>query len=259
MIAVLVKELRTRMRGWRAPAVLTVYLAALGIVCYLVLRNNLSGGSFSQQQATKVGSTLFNTLAWLQLLLIVFITPATTAAAISGERQRQTLDLLLVTRLSSLGITVGKLLAAIAFDLLLILCSLPIFALVFLFGGVEPGQVARVFLLFLMLIFSFGSIGILVSVLTRRANSATVVSYVIVLILTLGLALAAGGNYIFGTGDGTLPVLGYFDPVFALMAVLPNTGYNFDSQIWQVNILAALITSVICVALCATLLRENRA
>lgn len=267
MIPVLVKELRTRMRGWRAPAVLTLYLIALGAVCYLALRTSLSGSSFSQKQAATVGINLFTWLSYIQMVLIVVITPATTSAAISGERQRQTLDLLLVTRLSSLGITLGKLLAAISFNLLLIISSLPIFALVFLFGGVGPDQLAEVFLLFLTTVFSFGSIGILVSALARRANAATVVTYVIVLLITLGLFLltlflqAFGADM--GTGNSPLPLTAYFDPGFGLAAVLPvsdqSSSLGFDFQVWQVNIVAAIATTIICVALCGALLREHRA
>jgi ABC-type transport system involved in multi-copper enzyme maturation permease subunit len=267
MIAVLVKELRTRMRGWRTPTVLTLYLIALGAVCYLALRTSLNGSSFSQKQAATVGINVFTWLSYVQIILIVVITPATTSAAISGERQRQTLDLLLVTRLSSLGITLGKLLAAISFNLLLIICSLPIFGLVFLFGGVGPDQLAEVFLIFLTTVFSFGSIGILVSALAQRANAATVVTYVIVLMITLGLALLTLCLQVFGadmgTGSTPLPLTAYFDPGFGLAAVLPqanqDSGLSFDFQIWQVNIVAAIATTIICVALCAAFLREHRA
>lgn len=268
MIPVLVKELRTRMRGWRTPAVLTVYLLVLGIVCYLVLQLNLNTGfNNNSNQASRVGITLFDGLAILQMILIVFVTPASTAAAISGERQRQTLDLLLVTGLSSLGITMGKLIAALAFDLLLIVCSLPIFSLVFLFGGVGPDQVAEVFLLFLMTVLCFGSIGMLVSVLMRKANTATVVTYMVVLGATLGLGMAtvyfdAVGMTI-GAGATPLPLTAYFDPAFALAAVLPQSdstvNFGFDFQIWQVDILASAAISVVCVGLSAVLLRQHRA
>lgn len=267
MIPVLVKELRTRMRGWRTPVVLTLYLCVLGLVSYLVLQSNLNGSSFGNGQAARVGVDLFRWLAIVQGLLILFVAPASTSAAISGERQRQTLDLLLVTRLSSIGITMGKLLAAISFDLLLIVCSLPIFSLVFLFGGIGPSQVAEVFLLFLVTVVSFGSIGILVSVLTRRSNSATVVTYVIVLLLTLGLGLLtlyfeAMGMDI-GSGASPLPLTAYVDPGFALFAVLPQgdagSGALFSLQVWQVNVLVGTATTLVCVALCAALLRQHRA
>lgn len=267
MIAVLAKELRTRMRGWRTPAVLISYLIALGAVCYIVLQTSLNGNSFNSNQAARTGANLFTALAVIQMVLIVFIAPATTAAAISGERQRQTLDLLLVTRLSSLGIILGKLTAALSFDLLLIICSLPIFSLVFLFGGVGPNQVAEIFVLFVTTVLCFGSIGILVSALARRANTATIVTYVVVLLLTLGLALVtfylAALGLTLGDGPSPLPLTAYIDPAFALVTVLPNSdlqaGVSFDFQVWQINVIAEIAITVICVTLCAALLRQQRA
>src|SRR5947209_757755 len=100
------------MRGWRAPTVIIVYVGVLAIVCFLALAGSLNTQSFSANQATSVGLNLFNSLAIVQGVLIMFITPAATSTTISGERQRQTLDLLLVTKLSSAGIAIGKLLAA---------------------------------------------------------------------------------------------------------------------------------------------------
>lgn len=267
MIAVLAKELRTRMRGWRTPAVLVGYLIALGAVCYIVLETTLNSNSFSSNQAAVTGADLFTALAVLQMLLIVFIAPATTSATISGERQRQTLDLLLVTRLSSLGIILGKLTAALSFDLLLIICSLPIFSLVFLFGGVGPNQVAEIFVLFVTTMLCFGSMGILISALARRANTATIVTYVVVLLLTLGLAMVtiyfAAIGLTIGDGASPLPLTAYVDPVFALLTVLPNSdllpNFNFDFQVWQLNIIAEIAVTVICVTLCAALLRRQQA
>ena len=168
MISILRKELRSRMRGWRSPAIVMLYLAIVALVSYAVLENGLNTQSFSANQASSLGLNLFNTLAIFQGFLIMFITPAATAGAICGERQRQTLDLLLVTKLSSLGIASGKLLAAIAFDLLLILCAMPIFSLVFLFGGIGLDTVLELILLYVLSIICFGSIGLAVSALAKK-------------------------------------------------------------------------------------------
>lgn len=268
MIPVLVKELRTRMRGWRTPAVLTGYLCVLGLVCFLVLQYSLGGNSFNNAAATRVGVNLFDWLSVLQLVLIIFVTPATFSTAISGERQRQTLDLLLVTRLTSLGITMGKLIAAVAFDLLLLICSLPVFSLVFLFGGVGPDHVIEVFLLLVMVVLSFGSLGMLVSVLSRRANASTVVTYLLVLLAIPGLALVtiylAALNYALGPDGSSLPFTAYLDPGFGLFALLLNpedgsSALNFPFAVWEATMLVEAVTTVVCVALCAALLRRQRA
>jgi ABC-2 type transport system permease protein len=204
----------------------------------------------------------------LQLVLIIFVTPATFSTAISGERQRQTLDLLLVTRLSSLGITLGKLIAAVSFDLLLLVCSLPIFSLVFLFGGVGPDHVVEVFLLLVMIVLCFGSMGMLVSALSRRSNASTVVTYLLVLLLIPGLALVTiyltALGYTVGSGTSPLPFTAYIDPGFGLFTVLlnPDDGspaLGFPFAVWEATMLVSAVTTVVCVALCAALLRRQRA
>ena len=72
----------------------------------------------------------------VELGLICLLAPALTADLISGERERQTLDLLLVTPLSRRQIVIGKLVAALGSLLLLIVLALPIQALAVLIGGI---------------------------------------------------------------------------------------------------------------------------
>ena len=170
--AVLGKELTTRMRGWRAAAIITGYLAFLAAVSLAVLSSPNVPQSYAE--SANLGKNLFTWLAGFQMALIIFVTPASTADAISGERQRQTLDLLLATRLSSLSIVLGKLVAGLAFDLLLILCSLPLFSLVFLFGGVSPDQFVSMFVVFLATTLLLGSLALFISTVTVRSHVSSI-------------------------------------------------------------------------------------
>src|SRR3977135_2570351 len=102
------------------------------------------------------------------MLLLAFITPAVTAGAISGERARQAIDLLFVTLIPPFSIIWGKLLSSISFILLLLLLSVPIFSLVFLFGGIELDQVIYAFLLTAVTALTLASIGIAFSTWLRR-------------------------------------------------------------------------------------------
>ena len=184
--AVVGKELRTRMRSWRTAVILTFYMATLGAisVAFLVRQSGLA-----INQSSEVGLQLFVLLSVFQLCLIVFVTPASTAGAISGERQRQTWDLLLVTRLSSFGIAWGKLVTGLAFNLILILASMPLFSLVFLFGGVAPDDVLHTYIVFLATIVLLGAACLFVSALTRRLVASMVIGNLVALGLTLGLGL----------------------------------------------------------------------
>ena len=226
--AVLGKELAIRMRGWRAFSIITAYLALLATVSLLMLSSNNTPQNYSD--AATLGRNLFYLLAGFQMGLIVLVTPASTADAISGERQRQTLDLLLVTRLSSLSIVLGKLVAGLAFDVLLILCSLPLFSLVFLFGGVSPDQFVSVFIVFLTTTLLLGAMSIFISTLMRRGGAAVVVSLLCTLGLTLGLALLSGYLVYAGSlnggssGAALLPFTAYMDPLVGFADALSGNG-----------------------------------
>jgi len=187
------KELRGRMRGPRAFIALTLYLALLAgftVMIYLLAAQSAASqaafGGGNPYASASVGQAVFTVLLFLQVLLVVFLAPAATSGAISLEREKQTLDLLTATPVSTLGIVLGKLGSALAFVGVLILASIPLTAVVFVFGGVGPEDVVRGYVVLLVTALGFGSVGILLSTLTRRTQSATVLTYLVVLVLTVG-------------------------------------------------------------------------
>ena len=205
--AVTSRELRGRMRGRRAFVILTIYLLllaaiAFGIYAYLQrqadldaalrMRNaeesfgSLGGVSPGFALSASVGHMLFTGILLLETLLVLILAPAFTAGAISSEREHQTLDLLVTTPLSTLGVVVGKLVSALAWVLVLILASVPLMSLVFVFGSVGPEDVLRAYVLLFSLAFGMGAIGLFLSTLLRRTQAATVLASVVVLVLALG-------------------------------------------------------------------------
>ena len=107
VVTIMVKELRSRMRGRRAFIVLTVYLGILALITYgvyVVVAPNargITGGGFGgggQANASAlIGQSIFTLLSIFQLILVCFIAPAFTLGQISMEREKQTLDLLIST------------------------------------------------------------------------------------------------------------------------------------------------------------------
>lgn len=93
----------------------------------------------------RFGSSLFQIPALVQLGLIVFLSALGAAGAVSQEKDRRTLILLLLTRLTNSELVVGKLLAGLLNVFVMLATALPVFLLIPLFGGVSFGQVARVF------------------------------------------------------------------------------------------------------------------
>ena len=183
---VLVKEIRTRMRGARAYWVLLAYVLLLTLAVGIIYMNwyseNTAGG-VSHQAASNTGRLLFQVLFAFQAGLVALITPAITAGAVTIEREQQTYQMLATCALKPSHIITGKLLAAVAFVALLLTSSLPLVSLSFLLGGVSPGEVFGTYLSLALSAFVFGSIGVLCSASLRATAAATVATYTFVLLL----------------------------------------------------------------------------
>ena len=236
------KELRGRMRSRRAFAFITFYLTVLsGFVWMLesLVSQSARGGTFESSQT---GTTVFTGLLFLETLLVVFLAPAFTTGAISQEREKQTLDLLVATPISSFSIVIGKLFSALAWVFILVIASIPLTAIVFVFGGVAPEDLVRGYVVLLIDAIGLGTIGLFFSALLRRTLAATVASYFVVLALTLGSIFVWGFLYASGTQveqsnvDGSFAVtrkappeaILWFNPFVADADVLCPTGTGFN-------------------------------
>ena len=190
--AIMVKELRGRMRGRRAFISVTIYTLIVAGFAWMVgrileesARQNF--GFSPQYQSASIGRGIFVAIMFLQTLMISVLAPASTAGTISGERERQTLDLLAVTPISSVAIVVGKLFSALTWVFILILASVPVSALVFVYGGVAPDDLLRGYLMLFVTAIAFGALGIFFSALIRRSGAATGLTFVSVIVATVGL------------------------------------------------------------------------
>lgn len=197
---IMVKELRSRMRGRRAFIVLTAYLAVLALITYGVyvvvgpaareVADQQGGFGLTQANASRlIGQYIFTVLSIFQMILVAMIAPAFTAGQISLEREKQTLDLLISTPMRPGAIVIGKLLTALAFVVLMIVAAIPITAIVLMYGGASVGDIVRQQVLLLSVAVGVGAIGLFSSALMRRTQAATVLTYCIVLVLTLGTAM----------------------------------------------------------------------
>ena len=191
LTAVGVKELRGRMRGRRAFVILTIYLLLLGSFAWmmeLILERQYAStvANSAAFASAQIGQGIFVGLVMLETLLVVALAPAFTAGAISMEREKQTLDMLATTPVSSLSIVIGKLFSALTYLFILIFASIPLTAIVFVFGGVAPDDVIRGYAVLLSTALGLGSVGIFCSALIKRTQAATIITYFAVGAATLG-------------------------------------------------------------------------
>lgn len=188
---VVLKELRGRMRGPRAFIVLTGYLTLVGgfsILLYLA-QTSIAMVSTNQVDGGEIGKTLFEGIVGIELFLVTFIAPAFTASAISGERERQTYDLLRTTLLPAGNLVIGKLFSALAYIFLLLLAAIPLQSLSFILGGTDIPDMAIAVVVLTVTSILLGTVGVYFSARLKRTLPASIATYGFALGLVVGSAL----------------------------------------------------------------------
>ena len=176
---ILASSARRRMRSIRTPILITLYGAMIFAVGL-----GAAFGAFASSTlsifAMREGVTAYAAMLAIQFAMILLITPAMTAGSIAGERERQTLDMLLVTNTGSLRIVAGKLLESLGYVALLLVAALPTMCLTLITGGVTLADVLTGALFLLVTAFAALSVGVFASAVFRRTVTATVMAYLIV-------------------------------------------------------------------------------
>ncbi|OWR32943.1 hypothetical protein CDO73_00030 [Saccharibacillus sp. O23] len=176
---VLDKEFRLRMRTPRSFFAILGYVLVLGLLAmgFIYVTMTSRGVQSGMRFDPSTSRMLFYVLSIAQLVLVAFMTPALTAGVISGEREKQTLNILLTTQQSSSAIVLSKLLSSLAFMVLVVLATLPVYSIVFLYGGISPSQLMLVFLFYLFTMLLLGALGIMCSTLFKRTIIAVIMTY----------------------------------------------------------------------------------
>ena len=184
---VLARELTERMRGLRATVMLSAYLGVLGLVVVLIYRNeSVTGRGFGGSPVTELataGEGIFEWTLLFAMLLVLFLVPGFTAGAVAGERERQTLVPMQVSLLRPRSIVLGKIGASVAFTLLLVLATLPLLTVAYLIGGVTLGDILQGTGMVMFTAVGIAALSVACSTFMRRVQTATVLSYGVVLLL----------------------------------------------------------------------------
>lgn len=187
---VALKELRSRMRGRRAFVVLTAYLLAMSAIITLVYLAYASASSGpSSSSARDAGKAVFAAVIAVEVFLVVFIAPAFTAGAISGEKERQTFDLLRTTLISARQTVLGKLISALSYVLLLIFASIPLQSIAFLLGGLSLSELLISQLLMVVTAVAYALWGLFCSSAMRTTLAASVATFAGAFFVLVGLPL----------------------------------------------------------------------
>lgn len=190
------KELRISVRTVKMAFIIFFYnllLAIIGLFAfYLSFEESAMYGGIDYSNMLSI----YTTIAVLEICLVLFIVPGFTSSSITGERERQTLEILLTTKLKPIEIVLGKLGSSISSLLLLVFSSLPILAISFAVGGIRFIDLLQLMLLAIVIAVFIGSIGIFFSTIARKTTSATVFTYGTVIVLILGTAAIVFAAYL---------------------------------------------------------------
>ena len=273
--AVLDNMLTTRFRTWRPVLLVTLYnVMLLGVIVFTMGFSRLVNNT----DPNSSGETLYNTLVGFQFCLILLIMPALTSGAISGEKEKKTLDLLLCTQMKPLSIVLGKLFSNCLFMALCVFCSAPMITMAYLYGGISALGILKIFACYMVTIFAVGAIGLFFSTAFKRTTTAVVVSYLTVFMV--GVATAVGGyiDLVIQASQNingvqpqlVFPIIWLFNPAMALLEIMGSGssslmgtlmtlgGRGIWPPMWGWQMLTISTIAVLFVALSARLLAPRK-
>ncbi len=177
---VLQRELLVNLRMKRAFILLFIYQIVLASVVYFAWPKQVRLEANADQ-----AQSLVNMFFLGQYILASLMAPSFAAAAITGEKERKTYEMLLASPLKPTAITLGKLFSSLAHLALLIFASLPIVMLCLPLGGVSFYEVLAAYLGLFLSVITFGMISIACSSYFSRTSASLVASYLLILPLAI--------------------------------------------------------------------------
>jgi ABC-type transport system involved in multi-copper enzyme maturation permease subunit len=193
----------------------------------------------------RFGSVLFLILAPLQLALMTFLAALRAASSVALEKDKRTLVLLLMTRLTNHELVLGKLLASLLDVLVMLATATPIFFFLTLFGGVSVPQVVRALAVTFATVLVAGSLGSTVAFArekTFQSLAMTALILVIWLIVLEAVVLLAGHLELWGVRLETVAAAA--SPVRAILAAAHPArdvlGWFHAADAWYLVVALAL-------------------
>ncbi|MDE5966515.1 MAG: hypothetical protein K2G89_06755 [Lachnospiraceae bacterium] len=179
MNPILNKELTVGSRSIKMSIHLMLYnliLGGIAIITLLILREESAYGGADYQSLM----ALFPILATLQCFIILFMIPVLTASSIAGERERQTLDVMLTTPISAFSIVLGKVFSAMAQVLMYVLSSIPIMSLAFIIGGMSWSYILGFIVMVIYASFYVGAVGVYCSAKKKKTIASVISSFIFI-------------------------------------------------------------------------------
>lgn len=197
MNPVLENEMKRNMRSMNSSWVVFGINLLLTIISVAAYFGTASPGGYLSSGQYRYPVKCYMIIAYTLFFMICLLVPGITGGSIAIERERKTLDILLTTHLSPWKIVFGKLESSLSMIFLIGFSTLPAVSLILIFGGVSVIDLLSLVVILVISGIFIGSIGIFCSAMIRKSTVATVVSYVIVMMLILGTVAVLMAGYYF--------------------------------------------------------------
>jgi len=173
------KELRVSSRRRRNYFLRFAYVALLTVFVvftwFVAARRGVSTSNvFQISRMSEAGKYIITTIVWFQFITIQLIAIVMLSTAINDEIYHRTLGLLMTTPISSFQIVIGKLFSKLLQLVLLLAISMPLLAIIRVFGGVPWDYIISSLCVTLTAAIFAGSISLVFSTYDRQAHSVII-------------------------------------------------------------------------------------
>jgi ABC-type Na+ efflux pump permease subunit len=228
-----------RLRTYLSRAIYLLAMFVLLATGYLVLAGTRSLTSASD--LARFGSGMFRLLAPLQLLVLASLAAVGSSSSVAQEKDRRTLLLLLMTRLSGGELVLGKCAASLLGPLAMLAVALPLFLSLPLLGGVSLEQIALAYAITFSSVLFAAAVGTVVG-LWREKTFQAIATTVLILVLYVVTAEIVGGGRL---GAGLASLTRRLNPITAMGEALSPLASAFDATTMPVGLVYATTTTLV--------------
>lgn len=264
---VLRNETKIAARSIRFTLMILAYVAVLSIAV-MIYYNVINSEAFYNGLNLKESTNFYVVMAVVQAALLFSIVPSLSSTAICSEREKQTLDILLSTKLTPLQIIIGKISSSSLRVIILIISMMPLYAVGSLMGGIKISYILQLILFFIINTIFMASIGVFISTCVKTSKVSTTLTYLLIVFIYLGVIAIAFGILAFSiyqyynANNLTAPMptispIIYISPVIGFISLLANqvgigmelnslfTEFGVSMNSEYISILIQLVLSVI--------------
>jgi len=203
------KELRVSSRRKRNYVTRFAYLVFLtgflSVIWLDAVDFNVSSGTHVASRLAQAGKQIIVILVWFQFYAIQLVAVVMLSTAISDEIYHRTLGVLMSTPITGFQIVMGKLSSKLLQLILLLGVSLPVLAVVRIFGGVPWDYIVSSLCMTLTTLIFVGSLSLFFSSFSRKIYVVIIVTLLalgflfglpFMLMNRISLRMLAGNNYL---------------------------------------------------------------